>query len=196
MTAPETSSINVYTDKNLEVPINTHEFFQSPALCAAISESFHTIVIGSEGRLIVTPLESGSSMMAIDIDGYTPLNIVITENFGFVVTHAMKVIDGKVVKILFLHNIDGKLLSKKIVSIEIDLIIQWSDRDGIDYLAVTDESGKIMVGEAYELTFPNIVKRCMSQIVSMKYSKLLKSLVAVTVNGNIFIEPVFSKNNI
>lgn len=196
LTSPETSSINVYTDKNLEVPINTHEFFQSPALCAAISESFHTIVIGSEGRLIVTPLESGSSMMAIDIDGYTPLNIVITENFGFVVTHAMKVIDGKVVKILFLHNIDGKLLSKKIVSIEIDLIIQWSDRDGIDYLAVTDESGKIMVGEAYELTFPNIVKRCMSQIVSMKYSKLLKSLVAVTVNGNIFIEPVFSKNNI
>ena len=55
---------------------------------------------------------------------------------------------------------------------------------------VQDQDGKIMSGEAYELKFSIVVKRCMSPVIKMEYCKYLKSLVAITSNGNIFIEPL------
>ncbi|OHT05527.1 hypothetical protein TRFO_26739 [Tritrichomonas foetus] len=190
LTTPNTSSVYIYNEKDLASPILKHRFYHSPAKCAAISESFHTIVIGSEGRLIVAPLESGFSMTVIELGGFTPKHIVITENFGFIVTYAQKVENGEVIKALFSHTLSGKPLAYNKVSFELDLMIEFSDCDGVDFLAVADESGKIVTCEAFDLRLSIVIKRCMSPIIAMKYSKDLKSLIVVTQNGNIIVEPI------
>lgn len=188
--APETSSIHIFTANNLHMPINIHKFYQSPALCSPISESFRTVVIGSQGRLIIAPLENGSSMMTINIQDYTPLQILITQNFGFIVTYAMKIENAAIVKVILMHSLAGKLLHVKDIDFDLDLMVDWTDCDGIDFLAVSDTSGQIFASEAYDLPLSFVIQRCLSPIISMKYCKELKSLIAITTNGNIFIDPV------
>lgn len=193
--ATETSSIEIYNKKNIfSEAINTHKIFESPILCCAISETFHTIVVGSEGCLIISSLESGTSIISINIENFIPNKILITENFGFIVTQASKVEEGIIVNVLFLHNIEGKLINKKYINCEVLCLITWSDGEGLDFLSISDQDGKIMSCEAYELKFSIVVKRCMSPVIKMEYCKYLKSLVAITSNGNIFIEPLIYNN--
>lgn len=182
--------LDLFNYQNIKMPIRSLFYYHNPVVCGCVNNAFHAAVIATYGLLLVLPLETGDSVHTIDLQGHTPHQVIISPSWGFIVTNTTSIQNGKRVNSLFVHTINGKFVRQKQIDFQVSLMTTWMSSDGFDFLAVADNFGRIMICEIYILNIDDVIARCMTQLLALSYNNDHSILIAVAVDGQIFVIPI------
>ena len=170
------------TIKNKEIQIfGKCKISPELAVCTASSLRYNIIVVGvRSGKILLFNRLNGSYIRQIDSLKETPLNLIITTMFSFIVVHIQK--------LLILYSINGEKIREKKINFELSMWYSFRSSDGFDYLLISDTVGKLYICEAYYLNVREIYQ-CGSNIISMKMNNTFDAIAIFTQEGKGIILP-------
>lgn len=118
----------------------------------------------------------------IELDG-KPNQIIVTNNFGFVVVSMLKISENQTINKLSVFRINGGKI-RSIVLTEnkniVDMISVSSVPGGFDFIFMADNLNNIYVFETFYLNIdrPLYFKKCSYSIMKLEYIKCLSLLIA------------------
>ena len=164
--------------------------YRESITCCYTSGTFNMSVFGTkDGFMLFSQIPSGEVMKVISLGEYRPQLVLITQQWGFVLLYATKIVDGIVLHYLLLYSVNGDLLRETKIECGVTSWSTYSSFDGFDYVCMGDEKGHVFVYEAFFLTPGEPACRCKSSIVSCKFFKKINTVVAVSSNGEIRFSP-------
>jgi len=132
---------------------NTIKLYQESSIDIAISKEFKSLVcILNEEKMAIFSLVNGCLSGIIHLDGLQPMNVLITPSWGFIVSYCVKTISTTTHHYLCIHTINGKHIRTTEIPNSIHKWCSWSSKDGFDFLAFSNNHGKIYITEAYYLS--------------------------------------------
>ena len=181
---------SVYEGDKLCVAIRQ---YRSVATCCDISQQFSVSVIGTkDGALIVNSVPSGVTSRVIDLGNAVPLQVMITDAFGFIVALVKEVTDGVTKHYLVTYTINGVFVRKAELDGELLLWTKSTSFQSFDYLAYVlkqrvdnDDVTTIYECEAFYLKPRAIPFHPKSRIVSLKYTQSHDCYVIAQADGHV-----------
>ncbi|OHT13738.1 Beige/BEACH domain containing protein [Tritrichomonas foetus] len=178
---------------NLQNQIYSLPSYGDSINCCCINTKFFLAIIGTRnGSLILYSLNSGDIVRVLDLKGARPINVTVTDSWGFIVCHATKVKSDQVKQYLFVFSVNGELLQKRKIDFHINCWCTWTSNKGFDYMAIASENGKIFVFEVFYCELPERLHRCGSRVSSLFYMKDISCIVAATEDGRVLFVPYFA----
>lgn len=167
-------------------------FFGDTISCCTISRQFGIAACGTiSGSVVTCSLFDGTKVNAISLgDGFKPTKVLVTDAWGFIVTYAYKVVDGKSVNRIFLHNINGRFIRSVPITFDITSWCTWASRRGFDYVMIANEQGKLSVFEAFYVDIGESFHRCYENVVALAYLPDMQVAVAVSQDGRTAFVPL------
>ena len=178
------STLELFHVSDLHSPVTSVPFFQHPVRCACVSPAFRVVAIGCESSCLIIPIGSSFSFTTIEFGSYKPIQVSITDSFGHIVTFAKAVKLGQEKHALFLHSINGTLISKHTLAFPVVSLCTWSDATLQDHIAYACDCHVFHSTTTTErLTFD-------SSISSLFYDRGTSRLVVVTSTAKIHTLPL------
>jgi hypothetical protein len=150
------------------------------ALCYAVSEIFHLLVVATRGDLLrYYSLKNLHQTYVVRLPAATARKIAITETWGFTVVDF--------VKMFAVFTVNGELIAKYEHDCDWvywNVIASMSD---FDYLAVADIQGRLLIIEAYRPERNVLVTTFTAPICFIGYEKQVDVLVVVAVTGDVVL---------
>ncbi|OHT15010.1 Beige/BEACH domain containing protein [Tritrichomonas foetus] len=181
------SNLTVYFKNEFKYSIQT---FTKSITCLSICFGFKQIVCGtSDGSLLFCSINDRSIVRVVDLDGYQPVKVLITKNWGFVVVYMTKIDEGKLSHHLTLYSINGDLIRNVEIEHPIDRLLPYQSPDGFDYIIASDDRNNLYSFEAFYLNIKTpfyLAKSCPS---SMSFIPEENIAVHVLQDGSIIFIP-------
>ena len=102
--------------------------------------------------MAIFSLVNGCLSGIIHLNGLQPMNVLITPSWGFIVSYCVKTISTTTHHYLCIHTINGKHIRTTEIPNSIHKWCSWSSKDGFDFLAFSNNHGKVYITEAYYLS--------------------------------------------
>jgi hypothetical protein len=136
---------------NRKTPCWEIRSYRGTVTCSAISGTFKVHVVGtSDGALVLTSLTNGESVRVINLGDVTPIEVMITPTWGFLLTNGIEVVDDFERFCLIVHTINGGFVRKRLLDVPIAAPTVFCSSKGFDYLAYAIGS-KLFVCEVFFL---------------------------------------------
>ena len=175
--------------------IHSFPSFGDLICCCAITNKFYMVIIGTKnGTLILNSLNSFNIVRVIDLKGARPLNILVTDSWGFIVCHASKIKGSQVKYYIFVFSVNGELIRKTKINFRICSWCSWSTGSGFDFMAITDNLGKIFSFEVFYCDIKEKIHNCSSKVISIDYISDINCLVCVTEDAKIIFLPCIANS--
>lgn len=166
------------------------QVYRDSVSACSISESFGVIVAGTnDGSIIVCSCASGTMVRTMELGKMIPKKICVSRSWGFIVSYCQEIVCGNVKHHILVHTINGDLVKRLEIPSLISCWYTWSSYDGVDYLVMASESGKLDFCEIYEMNIQKNVYWCQSPVLDMCYSNDLSALVVATASGHVHFVP-------
>jgi hypothetical protein len=94
-------------------------------------------------------LTSRSPLRSITWDAGTPLRILVTPAWGFIVLCTEEVCQDGTMFWMLVYSINGLFIRKVRLEMKIVAWVAWTTRSGFDYLAFADSQNRVLVIEVY-----------------------------------------------
>jgi hypothetical protein len=119
-----------------EGPVWEFRSYRGPFTCTALSDVFKIHVTGtSDGTLVVSSLTTGKSVRVINLGDVTPIAVMVTPAWGFLVTYSYEIINDYKRYVLSAHTINGELIKKRNINVDLKCYTVFSSPAGFDYFA-------------------------------------------------------------
>ena len=185
--ADKDANINIYQDNNFKYCIPT---FSKSITCLAMSFGFKQIVAGTcDGDLLFISMTNRSIERVVELKGYQPESVTITQSFGFVIVYMTTIKDGRMTYHLALYSVNGEFIHQKEIKYPLEKIYTYQDKDGFDYIIASDENLNMYSFEAFYLNLSSpfyLSKSSPSSILVLSKERLF---VEVTSEGSIVFVP-------
>ncbi|OHT09334.1 hypothetical protein TRFO_21723 [Tritrichomonas foetus] len=198
------SVLNIYENNSLSNLKLSIPSYRDSIMCSCISHNYQVAVICTKnGSMIINSINKNTTTVVCDLECAKPMCITITDGWGFIIVFAvatsmkktsnsmknLKSSSHEKEKYLFLFNINGKLIRKTKININISHMHSWTTKKGFDYLAVADERGKVYAFEVFYLEIGNCLFRCNSPLIELKYFPDVSMIFVVTKYGTVYMIP-------
>jgi hypothetical protein len=167
-------------------------FYGEPISCCAISPIFRIAVAGTfSGSLLFCSLLDGTKMRVINLGSEARVvRICITQSWGFVVSNAVKVVEGKIVHSIWVHNCNGMLIR----TLDLDfLVTDWTpltSKTGFDYVVIVSDGKRLYLAEVFYLNVVEPFHRCPDKVVSLNYRIDVGVVLVVLQTGILQLVPL------
>jgi hypothetical protein len=163
--------------------LNPVDFVQLPEkiVCFASSEKFHVTAVGcSDAKLRIRSNETGLKVATACLDDQIPVKILVTPKWGFIVVGTPNY--------LFVFSVNGILAKKVEFTRDVEKWFTFHSREGFDFIAFVDQSGKLGCFEAME---PDAVTEIdySGKILEIGFDWRHNCFLIVTQNGELVIIP-------
>ncbi|OHT05635.1 hypothetical protein TRFO_26513 [Tritrichomonas foetus] len=170
-------------------------FYGDSVTCCAISKPFKVAVCGTfSGNIVVCSIYEGRKINVIQLEqDMRPTKLMITSNWGFIVTYATKTTksaNSKDQHFMFVHSINGRLIRSTELSSPITTWCSISSNKAFDYIVASSEQGKLHLFEAFYLNIEDPFYRCYKPVVGLYYLKEAGVIVVVKNDGNVVFHPI------
>jgi hypothetical protein len=172
-----------------------HRFLLMPSYsdtvsCCCVNQTFQIAVIGTrDGSLILNSLTKGATVRVMSLDGARPYQIAITNGWGFIAVYARRVLNGKLEHFIFVFNVNGALLRRRVIDFEVAIWSTWTNSKGFDWIVLADENGKLFVFEVFNADIGDGIFRCRSPITFLTYALDIGCVIAVTKDARVIFVP-------
>ncbi|OHS99463.1 hypothetical protein TRFO_08405 [Tritrichomonas foetus] len=147
----------------------------------SINRNFKEIVYGTPDGIIQSISLKGLFIFAANVEE-APQKILITESWGFVVVITSNFI--------FLISPNGKIIHKCDKKVEFSYLTTFQSTEGFDFIVASDSKGLIYLFEAFFLQIGEQIFNCRTEVRSISYSKIDKSLTVISEDNRAFIIPI------
>ncbi|OHS94557.1 hypothetical protein TRFO_39266 [Tritrichomonas foetus] len=178
----------------------TIQLYRDAITACAVSQTFGIVVSGTRGgTLIICSTANGSLFKVISLDdknegNVTPIKILITQSWGFIVVYCTEIVSGIMKHFFNVFTVNGDLIRKTEILIDVNFMYSWTSFDGFDYIVYTSESGYVCFDEVFYLKQATPLYNCRAKIISIFFSKETSTLVLVSNEGKaIFLPIVFNQ---
>jgi hypothetical protein len=187
----EDAFVKVYEFSDLQQPKFVIPSFANAVQCCAISLDFHAIVCGTkDGYLLFCSLTNGAVIRAIQVEMGSPVSILITKGWGFVLVEFTRIHRNGLTHHLALYSINGDFIRSCNLNNAITAWIAVKTSDGFDFVVLGDEDGNLHYFEAFYLElgppFPGEKERA----VALGFIEPSGIVIAVTQDGTLLFRPV------
>jgi hypothetical protein len=114
-----------------------------------VSSLFHTVLCGCERTLHLYSLTSHSPLRSITWDSGTPVKLLITPAWGFIVVCTEELHKDGSLFWMLVYSINGFFIRRVKLEMKIVAWVAWKSRLGFDYLAFADSRNQVFVVEVY-----------------------------------------------
>lgn len=128
-------------------------------------------------------------MRVIDLNGARPLNVCVTKGMGFIVAYSVIYKDGKLANWVNIYNINGDRIRAVKLNFNISLWTTVRNADGLDYMIISTDRGKLYSFEVFYFETTDSFYRCQTTLSSISYSKSMSCVVCVTKGGSVLLIP-------
>jgi hypothetical protein len=157
-----------------EHTLNEISFVQETVVCVAVSQWSGIVAFGTtSGFVFISDLESHQVSFRCDLEGRLPIQILISDEFGFIFVSC----DDYSLR---LFNVNGAFIRKVPFGREIVAWKSFRGVDGFDYLVVCDTRGKLRACELFYLNFTKPFCRVDGRIQTIDYDPSTRTLIAVS----------------
>jgi hypothetical protein len=191
VTAGRDAVVNVFANVEAASPLFSIPLYRDEITCCAVNTGFGLISSGTRDCfLVLSSLERGSNVRAVDLDGCRPYKVLITEGWGFVVICATKLQDGNLEHSISVYSANGAFVKRAVLQDAVVAWTAWTSASGFDFLVIASEGGKIWACEAFFLDF-TIVKgpKLGGHVVGMRYDPRELGLVLMSANAELVVVP-------
>lgn len=172
----------IHKKNTLEVP-----FYGEDVTCLSASQDFRVFVAGTKNcRLIMCSLFEGTKTRTMSLGDCRPLLTTITPSMGYIVTYANECANHYV----FVHDINGNLVKKKKIGVEIFTWYTFSSEKSFDYILFANKRGDLYLFDPFLVDIDEYFIRCAGEISSIHYSVFNRVVIAVLKRGNIEVIPL------
>jgi hypothetical protein len=124
---------SVWTDYR-EEPVSRTRIYRGPVVCSAVSATWKVCVCGTEeGEIVISTLDRGEAIRAIQLEKVTPIYLAITHAWGFILAYCWEVVDGEPRYWLVVYTLNGEFVRKKSLDGKILGYGVFSSMRGFDY---------------------------------------------------------------
>ena len=177
-------SIKVFANTRMTKLLYDRSILIDEPICATVSSQFSSIAICTRDRSVtVLDLFTGKPRFAFKLQSIASF-VVITKSWGFIVC-AREVKNGTVINVF---TISGRQIRESFIAFRITTMATFESCDGFDFIVAGDDSGRVFVFEAFDLSIGEPHSTYNSEISSVGYCQSARSLVVVTKNGHVFVE--------
>lgn len=171
----------------------TLQTFMKSITCLSMNFGFRQVVCGtSDNSLLFCSISSNylSIFRVVELDdGFQPIKIIITNSWGFVVVYLTKMNERKLSHYLALYSINGDLIKRVEISIQIQQLETYSTNDGFDFIVARDDAFNLYSFEAFYLDLKNPFYNCDSSISNFFTIPDKSMAVQITQEGKIIFIP-------
>lgn len=164
--------------------------------CCCISKKFGVAVIGTKNHsLVICSLFEGKIANIIHLDNITPIKVMTTRQWGFIVMYGS--IWPNEHKQIIVWNMNGMKVATVTKNLpHIKCWCTWESFDGFDYIAYIAENRKLYYFEVY---YPNIIQNIESPLlndaIEISFDRNSCMFTVVTAKSIYFV-PMTNKKNI
>jgi hypothetical protein len=146
----------------------------------ALGDNFGMLAsAGRDGSILLILTSTGTISHVIDI-AETPIHVLMTHGWGFVLVHSITIVDAIPHYFLTLFTLNGEFIRKKEVPFNIQTWVTWESTQGFDYVAVVGTNGDLHVFEAFFLDMGPCISKVNTQVITMKHFVKEELLFVVT----------------
>jgi WD40 repeat protein len=174
------TTTTIWESSNMESPFHSVTSCRDEVVSCALGDNFGMLVsAGRDGSILLILTSTGTTHHVIDISE-TPLLVLMTRGWGFVLVHSTMIVDAISHYFLTLFTLNGELIRKKEISFNIQAWATWESPQGFDYVAAVGINGELYVFEASFLEMSPFVPKLSGQVVTMKHFVKEELLFIVT----------------
>jgi hypothetical protein len=147
----ETSVTLFHASPSFEV-VYTFPTFRDAVVCCTVNASFDLAVVGArDSTLFLIALSRRTITSVLNLEGYNPLSVLITDGWGFIVVYGLSLTSREAfIEVL---TVNGEQIRKTKVNFEVQCWSTWKSRSGFDYLIVAPKRGQLRACEVFYLDF-------------------------------------------
>jgi hypothetical protein len=162
------TTINIWNIAAVK-PVHSITTCRDEAVSCAVGHTFG-IVAGAmrDGSIFLIVIGNGATARVFRVSE-TPIAVIVTPGWGFVLVHSTKVIDAALHFYLVLFSVNGELIRKAEIGFRIQCWTAWESRKGFDFVAVVSAGGDLFAFEAFFLEIPPSFGKADGRVVAMEY---------------------------
>jgi hypothetical protein len=167
--------------------------YREQVVCSGGSQSLQIVVVGaSDGTLVFANRADGRVVRSVQI-GCTPVKILVTPLWGFVLVLGCEWEEGNAFYSLILLNLNGVFIRKVQFPGLIREWVAWTSRDDFDFVLVAAEKGRLFSFEAFFLEIGSPVQRFKLEIIGLQFATRANVIVVLEADGTLHVIPFTSK---
>jgi WD40 repeat protein len=185
----EDSMVRIYNGAAAKWTIPT---FSNSIECVAVSANYLVIICGTrDGTVLFCSLTDRSIVHSVELgQGATPVSIMITQGWGFVVVYFTRIDEGKQTFHLAVYSINGDLIRQKELSSEVVAWNEYKASDGFDFMVMADVKGNLFWFETFFLQIGKGVNVGTGKIAALDFSHEDRAAVVLTAEGKLILVPM------
>jgi hypothetical protein len=168
--------------------------FREAVVAVAVSETFNIVVSGTrDSALIFCSTVNTENVKVVNLlnaegVGITPVKILITRVWGFVVVYGTEIHAGATKYFIVVYTVNGNLVHRTEVGFPVDFWYSWASVAGFDYIVWASESGHLVFSEVmYINRRPEVFHHLRAQVLAMLYANRASALVVAAQERLYFI---------
>ncbi|EAX88740.1 Beige/BEACH domain containing protein [Trichomonas vaginalis G3] len=176
--------LSLWTSNNLFL-LNTLIAHQLPIVCLAVSSFYGIVVSVSQNRIVICGIHNLAFIRMIDLDlpkDVEPEKIFITENMGYIILVAGKIIRS--------YTINLRVCSEKRFDLFIKAACPFTTLDFDDRVAIVTEDNTVEFLDAYSLVFIKQLCRPKETITHIEFSQDSRYLISATDANLVYFLPI------
>jgi hypothetical protein len=134
-------------------------------------------------------LNRGIVNQTVNLGERRPIQIVITDSWGFVLVYFRELIEGVLKHFLTLYTVNGDFIRE--IELEKGIAVWAVQRDekGFDWIAMALENGRCYVFEAFWLRMGEPVYEARNRVLGIGFSWATQAVIVVVGNGEAVFLP-------
>lgn len=173
-------------------PLFSVATYDDEVTCCHVSQNFHTVITCTHcGNIFSIDSRRREITWKRSLcEGAFPLNVIVTNIWGFIVIHYTKMVEGNKKDYITVMTIDGNVIQNFEVDFSVTSIERLSSKDGFDYVVLASENGKLYCFETY-FGPKKLVQfgSCNGHVICLNVSEDSNSIYIITNSGKVQIIP-------
>ena len=183
--ADKDAIISIFEENKLKFTI---PIFYGTVLCSSLSSQFHMGVFGtSDNSLLFCTLRKGTIIKSVCLGNKSPLSILITKKWGFVVVCCSELTDGELKYSLSLFSVNGDFIRETNINRPVATWASFFDDKGFDFIIMANDFLKVYIFEVFYMNIneESPIFYAKSPVISLTYLSKEHCALVVTSNGKI-----------
>jgi WD40 repeat protein len=163
------TTTSIWPNINPSAPRHTVTSSRDEVVACAIGQNFGIVASATrDGSISLIVIRTGATSCAVTVQE-TPVLVLVTPGWGFVLVHSTKLVDAISHFYLTLFSVNGDLIRKCELPCGIQYWTTWESRKGFDYVAAVSNNGDVVVFEAFFLEVGQPIGKVLGSVATMKY---------------------------
>jgi hypothetical protein len=162
------TTTNIWSMPSPSTPFYSVTTSRDEVVACAVGENFGIVASATrDGSIFLIVIGTGATAHVLSIKE-TPVLLMVTPGWGFVLVHSTKIVDAIAHFYLTLFSINGDLIRKCEIPFGLQAWTTWESRKGFDYVAAIGSDGDLVVFEAFFLELGIPFGRMLGKIIMLK----------------------------